>query len=262
MKNLYSILSLLGLSLLFTNCVGPKSLQKQINRTAYEPILILDSEQVTEKSDKTIAFEIVNESPLTPGSTVFKNDGHFLYLLIFYTYEYDMTITLGDNASNPSALGIMENALYGTFDRSGILQRQMPSDSSVTDYRALVTVKEVDIKCDYINKGFGFWSFSSSEASAQKSQGKVVTNLKLYDKEGNLLLEKDYTKHETTEFASTTTNYSLVRKMAMKNLVENLTLSSQDIALQLTHDINNALMPAEEFIVTSEEVIEAPEEQQ
>lgn len=262
MKKISSILGLLALALLFTNCVGPKSLQKQINRTAYEPVLILDSEKVAEKSEETIAFDLINESPLTPESTVFKNDGHFLYLLIFYTYEYDMTITLGDNASNPTAMRVMENALHGTFDRSGVLQRLAQQDSSVTDYKAIISVKELDIKCDYLNKGFGFWSFSTAEAKAQKSVGHVLLNLKLYDKAGELLLEKDYVEKKTTEFASTTTNYSEVRKMAMKNLVENLTVSSQALALQMTNDINTTIQKEKDLTASSEIIDETPVERQ
>ncbi|SDK72456.1 hypothetical protein SAMN04488034_101238 [Salinimicrobium catena] len=262
MKKFTSLFVLMALGLLFTNCVGPKSLQKQINRTAYEPVLILDSEQVPEKSDKTIAFEVLNESPLTPESTVFKNDGHFLYLLVFFTYEYDMTITLGDNASNPTALSVLQNSFFGTFDRSGLLQRTPKEEGSETDYKAIVRVKELDIKCDYMNKGFGFGSFSTAEAKAQKSVGKILLNLELYDHEGALLLEKDYVENRIMDFASNTTNYSKVKKMAMKNLVENLTVTSQAVALEMTRDINASIQGHKELTASSEVINEIPVEKQ
>ena len=236
-----SLLSLALAAALFTSCMGPKSLQRQINRTAYEPVMIYDSEIASEKSDQKVAFDFINESALPAESTVIKNDGHFLWLLIFYTYDYDMTVRLGENASDPSATNIVKNALYGTIDRSGAFNRIVETESTEADYKTVVTLKEVDISCRYYRKGMAFGSASTDEVRADKSIGKMVLNLKLYDKTGEMILEKDYEENGVTAFTTPSTKYREVRKMAMKNLIENLTVSSQSIARAMTYDINRAL---------------------
>ena len=241
MKKNTSILYTLIAVILFTGCMGPKSLQRQINRTAYEPVMIFDSEIASEKSDQKVAFAFVNESNLPLESTVVKNEGRFLYLVLFYSYDYDMTVTLGENASEPSATTIVKNAIYGTADRSGIFHRVMDTDSVKADYRSVITLKEANISCKYYRKGMGMGSTSTNEVRADKSIGKVVMNLKLYDRDGAVILEKDYEENGITDFATATTEYREVRKMAMKNLIENLTVSSQNVARQMTYDINNAL---------------------
>ena len=236
-----SLLPLFFAAVLFTSCMGPKSLQRQINRTAYEPVMIYDSEIASEKSDQKVAFDFINESGLPAESTVIKNDGHFLYLILFYTYDYDMTVKLGENASDPSATNIVKNALYGTVDRSGAFNRIVETETTKADYKSVVTLKEVDISCKYYRKGMAFGATSTDEVRAEKSIGKVVLNLKLYDRSGAVILEKDYTENGVTEFATSTTKYNEVRKMAMKNLIENLTVSSQSLARAMTYDINKAL---------------------
>ncbi len=244
MKFLKSLSVVFLLIILFASCVGPKALQRQINKKSYESVLIFDSEKITEKPDRKINFEIVNESTIPAESTVLKNDGRMLWLLLFYTYNYDMTITLGDNASNPSALPLVENALTGTFDRSGAFKRVLSSKSLETDYKGIITIKELNITCDYYRKGMGFWSYTTQSENADNSTGKVKFNLKLYNNEGSLLLDKDYTENRSIAFATTSTKIREVKKMTMKNLIENLTLSSQAVGLAMTNDINDILETA------------------
>ena len=238
MKKLEPFIWLFLLVFIFTGCAGPKSLERRINRTAYEPVFFYETEKVAEKSEKTVSLELINQSELPARSTVYKNEGRMLWLLLYQNYEYDMTITLGDNASNPTALKLVENAITGTFDRSGTF---LTSDNSASDYKGVVTIKEMDVTCDFYTKGFAFWGVSDYSVNADNSIGNLVFNLKLYDKEGSLILDKDYTEKQAVKYGSSSIKLHEVKKMAVKNMIENLTISSQNIASAMTNDINKAL---------------------
>lgn len=241
MKKFQSLLCLLVAVLLLASCMGPKSLQRQINRKSYEPVLVFDSEIASEKGAETVSFDFVNESRLPMESTVTKNDGKFLWLLLYYHYNYDMTVHLGENLSDPTATNLVKTALYGTLDRSGAFNRIVETETVKPDYRSVITVKEIDVTCKYYRKGMGVWSYTTSEVKADKSIGKVSINLKLYDRNGKILMDKDYVENGVTDFTTSTTKYQDVRKMAMQNLIENLTVSSQTIGRKMTSDLNQVL---------------------
>lgn len=204
--------------------------------------MVFDSEFASEKLNQQVSFDFVNESGIGEKSSVIKNDGRFLWLLLYYSYDYDMTVTLGENASNPTVTNVVKNAFYGTIDRSGIFNRVVETETVKPNYRSVITIKEMDVTCKYYRTGMGFWSYTTDEVKADKSYGKYTINLKLYNQNGEVMLDKDYTKDAVTDFAISTTKYNEVSKMAMKNLIENLTVSSQEIARTMTNDINKALM--------------------
>lgn len=241
MKILKPFAWLICLTVIFSGCAGPKSLERKINRTAYEPVFFYESEKVTEKADKTVSFELVNMSELPAHSTVVKNKGRMLWLLFYQKYNYDMTIMLGQNASEPGALNLIQHAITSTFDRSGTFKTAIPVNNSAADYRSVVTVKEADVTCNFFTEGFAFWGVSDYAVNAENSVGKLVFNLKLYDKGGSLLLDRNYTEEQSMKYNSSSVKLHDVKRMAMKNLIENLTVSSQNIAAEMTKNINDIL---------------------
>ena len=94
---------------------------------------------------------------------------------------------------------------------------------------------------DFYTKGFAFWGVSDYSVNAENSIGDLIFNLKLYDKEGSLVLDKDYSEHQAMKYNSSSVKLHEVKKMAMKNMIENLTVSSQNIAAVMTADINRIL---------------------
>jgi len=221
-----------------TSCQGPKTLQMQVNRKTYEPLLIHDKNILEDKSSKTLKLTIVDRANLSDLSEVSKKNGYFLPLLLFSVWNYDMVITLGNHSSNPRVVSFVQSSIEETFERSGDFIITDSTSQSPHNYLCEITIDSINVNCDYNRTGMSSMNFYSASETAYSSKGFVKLTLDLIENDKSVL-SKTYSIEKSVNFIKTDDNIKNVKHHAMKNLIENLTLSTKEIAENMVNDVNS-----------------------
>lgn len=240
MKINYQGASFLLVVLFFTSCVGPKNLQNQVNRYAYESIAVYDSKIIDDKSDVKIAFNFSDSSSLPFDNKVELKDGGMLWLLLFFKYDYDMELYMGNGASNPMVTDKMEEIFNTTFERSGDF---IIVDSTVkADLICDITFEKIEVMTPYDREGFGLLSMVSTSETADGSHSDIAIKIELKNnKEDQILMDSTFSASKDIGFNASSVKQNEVRDFAMVNLLENLTISTQEIAKRVTASLNNEI---------------------
>lgn len=229
-------LAIVGLA----GCV-PQTLQKKINKRTYEPAVLYNTEIVEDKSPTNINVRFINETKLSDQSQVTRKKWFFFYLIVFYTYDYTMEIQLGNNSCVPKTIPFVENTITEIMKRSGTFRVSTDSSSANSDYNAIFSIKNVDIHCGYETNGTALGSIQSRNETAKMAIGNVLVNVKLFNKQNELIYEKDYSDSQSVGYSGSTEKIREVKYRAMQNLVENLTLSVQNIGRDVTKELNQVV---------------------
>lgn len=236
-KICYQGVSFLLVVLVFSSCIGPKNLQNQVNRHAYESIAVYDSKIINDKSDVKIAFNYSDSSSLPFDNKVELIDGGMLWLLLFFKYDYEMELYMGDGASNPVVTDKMEEIFNTTFERSGDFI--IADSTDVADLICNVTFEKIEVKAPYDRNGFGLLSMVSTSETADGSNSDIAINIELKNnKEDQILMDSTFSVSKDIGFNASSVKQNEVSDFAMVNLLENLTLSTQEIAKEVTASIN------------------------
>lgn len=236
-KNSYQGVSFLLVVLVFTSCVGPQNLQNKVNRHAYESIAVYDSKIINDKSDVKIAFNYSDSSGLPFDNKVELIDGGMVWLLLFFKYEYDMELYMGDGASNPVVTDKMEEIFNTTFERSGDFTIADSTDKA--DLICNITYEKIEVMAPYYRYGFGLTTFVTTSDEVDGSHSDIAVNIELKNNEKDqILMDSTFSASKDIGFNASSVKKYEVSDFAMVNLLENLTLSTQEIAKEVTTSIN------------------------
>lgn len=242
MKKIRTIFPCLTLLLLLTGCFGPKTLQKQVNKKTYQPVILHNTEALKEKSDILMSFKFRDSSYMPEQTLVTKKSGYFVPLLLVYAWNYDMVIKLGNSSSNPKAKEFVQKTLEDIFERSGNFTIVPDTVNSHKKYQGIISVKKININCNYKRSGFFLGAAGTESERAENSLGHVIMTLQLFNENGELVYEKDYEEQRTVNFIGSSNAQYKIKHDAMQNLLENLTLSTKAIGSQMVEDLNAKLI--------------------
>jgi hypothetical protein len=236
-----ALLLSLCIVLSLSSCLGPKTLQKKLNRNKYPIGYLHDSPINIEKLNISISPIIVDSSDSTYLTQVIKDDGHFLYLVIMYDYHYDMTVRLGKNSLQPSITESIEKSFIKESERSGIYKVRDTSASK--NHLAKIEVLDYQVSSKYQKNGSAFGSYQQFHINVHPSNGYIKMKLSVFDNEEKVLFTKEY--HSVV-----TSNYLKSRSMSereintglMHNMTETLGLCIKENISQIVSDINKTIL--------------------
>ncbi len=243
---------------LLYGCYGPKTLQQELNREVYHPRIVYDLEIIPDKADKYVTFEYSDQSGLIPETNV--REINYTWNAAFQFYEelsYDMVIKLGNAASSPKVIDFMEDVVQETFRRSGNF-RVRDSITTTDDFRSLITIKKVDARCLYHMSKKEIFGVEKLTDRAEIVKSRIQVNLKLFDGQGQLLIDKDYEEvsgqdyvgegqtvkssdDDAVSFLFGTGGREDVKHRAMNALFKHLTDCIQKISIAMTDEINKTI---------------------
>mgnify|MGYP006999712454 CR=1 FL=1 len=220
------------------SCMGPKNLQNRVNSKDYTTPMVYTSPLVKDKSDINVQVQFENLAELDELTLVTKDRGYYIPLILLYLWDYDMNITLGDEATNPSITSSIETITKTVFERSG---RFNVSEDESAAYKARVILKNVNFNCDYKRFGSAVGAYANYNESADKSKGVLEMQLVLEDKNGNVILDEVFEKENTIGFVGNSESITKIKHLAMRNLIENLSLTAERVAIDMVDEINSNL---------------------
>lgn len=224
---------------IFTSCMGPKALQRQVNRKTYEVPLVYTTPIVKDKSDKTVFIEYSTARTTMKAETqVIKHRGFYLPLILAYIWDYDMKINLGDDSSGPKVTNTIETITRKVFSRSGNFT--ITTDKSQADYIATIELNKAKANCEYHRGGAAVFNSMSQSESAEKSVGRLNMHV-LLTQNDLVILDKEFEEKGENGFVGTTENISNIKHSAMKNLIENLVELSENNAYNIVQEINSLI---------------------
>lgn len=157
-------------------------------------------------------------------------------------YNYDMQITMGNNACEPSILLKMEEIINTTFRRSGNF-KLADSVSNKSDYTCNISFDKIKIDAPYQRYGSGLGGSVSYSEKAFGSHAELKVSIEMFRHNASeAIIDSSFTITNEVGFNASSLKLYEVPNYAMRNLIEKLTLSTQEIAKQLTNTINLRLI--------------------
>lgn len=224
----------------FSSCLGPKHLQTKLNRDQYPLGYLHDSQKNDSKLDISVYAKIIDNSDTTYLTQVTKDDGHLLYLVFMYEYDYDFAINLGKKSVKPSLPEFVRQSFIKESERSGIYKI---SDTAATaSYNVSIEILDYKVSSKYHKSGSAFGGYQEWSVDVQPSNGYLSTRLNIFDNENKVLFTKEYKSNETTSFVkSRSESEREINKNMMQNMTETLAQCIKDNISEIVKDVNATL---------------------
>lgn len=227
---LVSVFTLLFLS----SCFSPSALQSELNKGKFKPGPV-HAEGIPQKLNKGISIKVANSSTVEPFTKVVKKKGYFFCPIIFYMANYDCEVTLGKESTSPNFLKFIDQSI-GAILIDSSHARITTQDSA--DYKLFLELKQVDFKSKFHFKSFGIAYFKSWSSNASSANGQMIWEVRIIDREGNLLFNKTYNYQGALEnMTKKGSSLSKVKKGMMQNLVDNFSVATKELSEKLRDDL-------------------------
>lgn len=211
MKKIFIYLSFIFFT---TSCLTPSGVQTRLNGGKYPLGYLHDSPIIENKTDITLCSHVNDLSENSPITSVLKKDGHSIWLLFYYSYDFDLKVNLGKNALHPELQTFVKQSFDKESERTGLFKTVV--DSSKANYNLIIDILDYNVEADYYAYGNAMGNYQSWGAHASASKGSLKLVIKLV-KKTEVLFEKEYTAERMSDFVQ---NKSATRNELNKALMK------------------------------------------
>jgi len=221
------------------SCVGPKKIQRKLNKDKYSTLLIKHVSSNFTSFDKTLTLNIIDNSQLREETTVDKEYGDVRNFIVAASWDYTSTITLGRNSFKPELVKLVEKTFIEESIKTG---NYSISEVDKSEFNITISIDSCNVNAEYITSGGSSGSANYQNHDLKPSKGVIKLNIKLYGKENLLIFENDYFSNSTSRVSISKYDYN---KDIYKKISLLLTKTLSDcLANQMpiiVKDINNSL---------------------
>jgi hypothetical protein len=223
------------------SCMGPKRLQKKLNKDQYSLGYLHDSQKTENKTGISLSPEVIDLSDSASLTYVIKIDGYYINLLFLYDYEYNFTVGLGKNSVKPSLVDFIKKSFIKESERSGAyVINDTAADKS---YTIAIGILEYKTECKYHKEGSGMGDNSEWKINVQPSQGKLKLLIKLLNSNNEIVFTKEYETEMLSDFLPPgSESENEINKNMMINMSETLSLCIKENISKIVSDMNEILL--------------------
>ena len=166
-----------------------------------------------------------------------KYDGHNVFLVVAWDYEYYSTVYLGKNSVTPPFTEFIKESFIKESDRSGVF---LVDDTMASiNYNLNIEIMEFKIESKYYRTGNAVGNYQRLEIKVSPSVGNLGLTAKVFDSGGNVVFSKDYKSIKTTEYTySRSRSESQINKNMMQNMTETLSQCIKENITEIVKDLN------------------------
>lgn len=161
---------------LTTACSSTKSIQRAMDKRSHTLGYIMDTRPVKIKSPITVRIDSVTYNPalLPESTTVVRNEGMYIPIVLVHYWKAQNTCTLGQSGMLEPLPAFVKSSLIDEINRSG----QFNADSlSETEYTLDLSIDAFEAKGPYKSEGFFYFLFVVYGFNHYDIAGPAMTQL-------------------------------------------------------------------------------------